>query len=83
MSMINTLRRLESLRTIRNRVEWKSDNYGTEEPASIQKGRRRHAMGGSPYTLVVDKNPVGISQELGVPAQGSSAREIRPHNFWQ
>ena len=29
-----------SLRSIRNQAEWKSDNYGIEETASIQAARR-------------------------------------------
>ena len=28
------------LRTVRNQVEWKSDNYGIKETTSIQTGRR-------------------------------------------
>ena len=39
-----------------------------------------------PHPHVVDKNSGGISQEEEArtrpPAQGSSARKIRSHNFW-
>ena len=33
-----------SLRTIRNRVEWKSDNYRIKETTSIQTGRKGRDM---------------------------------------
>ena len=49
-----------SLRTVRNRVEWKSDNYGIKEPTSIQTGRRgRDVEWAGPSG--------GISQEQRVP----------------
>ena len=38
-----------SLRTVRNQVEWKSDNYGIKETTFIQGGRRgADAEGASP-----------------------------------
>ena len=36
-----------SLRNVRNRVEWKSDNYGIKETTSIETGRR----GGMDWSL--------------------------------
>ena len=50
--------------TIRNQVEWKSDNYGIKENTSIQTGRRgRDLEGLAPYPHVVAKMSGGISWE--------------------
>ena len=70
------------LRNIRNRMEWKSDNYRIEETTSIQTGRR-HAdaeqAGPTPVDILGARSPRPMP---GPPAQDSSARKISRHNFW-
>ena len=57
------------LRTFKNQVEWKSDNYGNKQTTPIQTGRRdRDVKWSGPHPHVVDKNLGGVSQEQGVQA---------------
>ena len=86
----NWNREQPSLRTVRNRVEWKSDNYRVKETTSIETGRRgadtewadlSPMCGGWKFGRVIS----GESRPRptpGPPAQGSSARKISPLNFW-
>ena len=70
-----------SLRNIRNRDEWKSDNYGIEENTSILTGRRGTDMeraGLTPMWIKIQE-PRPTSDP---PTQDSSARKISPYNFW-
>ena len=51
-----------SLRTVKNRVEWKSDKYRIQETTSIQTGKTIYPGGAEtqnglvPHPCVVDKN---------------------------
>ena len=67
-----------------------SDNYGIKEITSIQTGRRgtdveqaglSRICGGQKFRRDISgsRSP---SPTPGLPAQGSSARKISPHNFW-
>ena len=78
-----------SLRTFRNRDEWKSDNCGIKETISIQNGNRRgDPERASPtHTWVIKIQEDHLWSEGSQPhtrprAQGSSAWKISPHNFW-
>ena len=85
-----------SLRTIRNWVEWKSENYKIKlnrnlTTTELKKPYPSRQVGGTqasnrlvPHPHVVDKISKGISQEWEDPAphQGSSARKLSPQNFW-
>ena len=50
--------------TVRNQVEWKSDNYRIKETTSVHTGRGAEMWKGLvPHPHVVDENSGGISQE--------------------
>ena len=74
---------------VRNRVEWKSDDYGIKETTSIQTGRRgTDTERVDPTPTMVDKSSGGISwghrapHPHWAPSLDSRARKISPHNFW-
>ena len=81
-----------SLRTIRNQVEWKSDNDKIKETTSIQTRRSgpdaECGMGWSlthVWWIKIRRGIWGARSHSLIPealAQGSSARKISPYNFW-
>ena len=73
-----------SLRTVRNLVEWKSDNYRIKGTTSIQTRSRGTDMEGLVrHPCVVDKNLGGISQKQGVlvPHQRPHPRAPVPRRY--
>ena len=79
-----------SLRTIGNPVDWKSNNYGIKETTSIHTGKKdtdmeraglTHMCGGQKLRMDTSRAR-SPSPTADLPAQGSSARKISPHNFW-
>lgn len=70
-----------SLRTIRNRGEWKSDAYGIKDTHLFRLVEGTEMWNGLvAHPCVVDKNPRGISQEWGVlaPHKASSPGILVP-----
>ena len=69
-----------------HKLRWmKSDNYNIKQhPSRLTVGGVQMRNSLLSHSCVVDKTSGGISREWGVPGlptQGSSARNVSPHNF--
>ena len=80
----------QSLRTIINQVEWKSDNYRMKETTSIQTGKRGRDMewagpistcGGLKFRRDI-LGARSLSPTTGPTNSGLQCQEITPYNFW-